>query len=409
MPDSDELIEMTVGQAVHGGHCLSRVDGRVVFVRHALPGERIRARVTDSRRRGHWRADAVEILDGAPERVDSVWPEAGPGGVGGGELAHVSLDGQLSWKRDVLVDALQRIGGLDPQDPLVTGLQVRGVDEDRERGGLGYRTRIELVVDEQGRAGMFQHRTHTIAPLRSMPLAVEALGVPELLSRTWRPGARIDAVAPSESDRIVLIDGVPLRGGRRTARERVEVDGRSWRYRVAAEGFWQVHQQAPAALVAAVLAAAQVRPGERVLDLYSGSGLLTVPLADAVGGEGAVDAVESDERAVKDARRNVHDRPQIRLHQGAVHRILQSAQFADTDVVVLDPPRAGAGEAVVEQLLRTTPRRVVYVACDPAALARDVAYAREHGYTLTALDPIDLFPHTHHVETVAVLTPGTGE
>ncbi|UFU01606.1 methyltransferase [Ruania suaedae] len=412
MTDDGELIELTVGPAVHGGHCLARSEGRVVFVRHAIPGERVRALVTDSSRRGHWRADAVEVLEAADDRVPSVWPEAGPGGVGGGELAHVSPAGQLAWKRAVLQDALQRIGGYDSHDPLLTGLQVRGVPQDSEREGLRYRTRIELVADPQGRAGMYRHRSHEVVALESMPLAVEAIDAPALLARTWRPGARIDAVAPSDGERVVLVDGAPLRGGRRNAKERVEVGGRHWRYRVAASGFWQVHDQAPVELVRAVLAGAQLRPGDHVLDLYSGAGLLTLPLADAVGGDGLVRAVESDERAIKDARRNLHDRPQVQLHQGQVQQVLESwsgdGDARAADVVVLDPPRTGAGEAVVEQVLAARPRRVVYVACDPAALARDVAYAREQSYGVAQLDAIDLFPHTHHVEAVAVLTPEGG-
>ncbi|UFU04798.1 class I SAM-dependent RNA methyltransferase [Ruania halotolerans] len=401
-----DVVELTVGAPVHGGHCLARMDGRVVFVRHALPGERVRAILTDVSRRGHWRADAIDVLEASADRVPSVWPEAGPGGVGGGELAHVSLDGQRRWKKDVLSDALTRIGGLEPDDDRLATVSVRSAAPDHDRNGLGYRTRIELVADSLGRAGMYRHRTHEVVPLASMPLAVPALDVSELLAREWRPGARIDAIAPSVGDPMVLVDGVPMRSARRAVRERVRVGERSWSFRVSATGFWQVHDCAPGELISAVLEAAKAEPGDTMLDLYSGAGLLTVPLADAVTGTGVVHAVESDPRAVRDARRNVHDRPQVQLHEGAVGQLLPSL-LADVrpDVVVLDPPRAGAGELVVEQVLAARPQRVVYVACDPAALARDVAYAREHGYRLDALDALDLFPHTHHVETVAVLTP----
>ncbi|SEE03961.1 class I SAM-dependent RNA methyltransferase [Ruania alba] len=401
-----DVVELTPVTPVHGGHCLARLDGRVVFVRHTLPGERVRARLTDASRRGHWRADAIEVLEPSADRVPSVWPEAGADGVGGGELAHVSLAGQRRWKKDVLVDALTRIGGLAPEAELLATLTVRAAAGDEDRNGLGYRTRIELVADQLGRAGMFRHRTHDVVPLETMPLAVPELEVGELLRREWRPGSRIDAVAPSIGPPMVLVDGVPLRSTRRAVREEVLVDDRRWTYRVAATGFWQVHDAAPSELVRSVLAAARPADGATVLDLYSGSGLLTVPLAEAVGESGVVHAIEGEARAVRDARRNVHDHRQVHLHEGPVNRVLGTT-LAGTrpDVVVLDPPRAGAGEAVVEQVLSTRPERVVYVACDPAALARDVAYAREHGYTLDALDAVDLFPHTHHVETVALLTP----
>ena len=156
--DAPELI-LDIGQAVHGGHCLARHEGRVVFVRHAIPGERARVRLTEQRRKGYWRGDAVEILDASPDRVPSVWPEAGPGGVGGGELGHLALPAQRTWKREVLLDALTRIGGLAATEPLVAALTVSAVPGDET--GLATRTRIELTVDGDGRAGM-----HVTAPTR---------------------------------------------------------------------------------------------------------------------------------------------------------------------------------------------------------------------------------------------------
>jgi tRNA/tmRNA/rRNA uracil-C5-methylase (TrmA/RlmC/RlmD family) len=180
---------------------------------------------------------------------------------------------------------------------------------------------------------------------------------------------------------------------------------------VAADGFWQVHRAAPAVLTGAVLEATGASAGElagaTVLDLYSGAGLFTLPLADAVGPQGHVVAVEGDARAVKDARRNAHAYDQVDLRLGAVDRVLAGgpgeAEVPAADVVVLDPPRSGAGRTVVDAIAALAPRRVVYVACDPAALARDVGYLAAHGYALRGVRGFDLFPHTHHVEAVAVL------
>jgi tRNA/tmRNA/rRNA uracil-C5-methylase (TrmA/RlmC/RlmD family) len=139
-----------------------------------------------------------------------------------------------------------------------------------------------------------------------------------------------------------------------------------------------------------------------VLDLYSGAGLFTLPLADSVGPDAAVLAVAGAARAVRDARRLVHDRPQVTLRQGEVGRVLGSG-VGGADVVVLDLPRTGAGRRVVEAIAALGPSRVVYVACDPAALARDVALFAGSGYVLAAVRGHDLFPMTHHVEAVAVL------
>lgn len=398
--DADVPVELEVGPPAHGGHCVARLGGRVVFVRHALPGERVLARLTEAgESRRYWRADAVEILDASPDRVPSAWPEAGPGGVGGGELAHVALPAQRRWKSAVVAEALRRIGRIE------RAVEVEAVPGDDERGGLGWRTRVELTADAQGRAGMYRYRTHDVVALTRMPLAGPAIAGLGLFDRRWPPGAHIEAVAPVGGDQpLVLLDGAPVRGNRRSVREVVDVVGRPVTYRVSGAGFWQVHDGAPRLLVEAVLAAARLEPGRSVLELYAGAGLFTVPLADAVGPTGRVDAVESDARAVRDARRNVHLHPQVVLHEGAVAQALRALPRADPGgVVVLDPPRAGAGPAVMEAVAGRAPDRIVYVACDPASLARDLHAARAWDYDLRGLRAFDLFPHTHHVECVAVL------
>ncbi|WP_369373796.1 class I SAM-dependent RNA methyltransferase [Promicromonospora sp. Populi] len=414
-------IELEVGPVAHGGHCVARLDGRVVFVRHTLPGERVRARVTEGGP-SFWRADAVEVLEASPDRVAPAWPAAGADGAGGGELSHVALPAQRRWKRDVLVEQLQRLARIDPEW-LAANVTVEAAPGDDERRGLHYRTRIELVADADGHAGMRKHRSHDVVALKKMPLAsaeVVAFAIAEdIYSRVWTPGAQLTLVAPSEGEPVLLVDGEPWSRGkpdnRPNARRAVsEVVTGPWgthRYRVAADGFWQVHREAPAVLTGAVLAAAGAASGElagaTVLDLYSGAGLFTLPLADAVGPDGRVIAVEGDEQGAKDARRNAHAHPQVSLEVGAVDRILtsggESGVLPHADVVVLDPPRSGAGRAVVDAIAARAPRRIVYVACDPAALARDIGYLAAHGYPLTSVRGFDLFPHTHHVEAVAVL------
>ncbi|MCK0115628.1 TRAM domain-containing protein [Isoptericola sp. S6320L] len=414
-PEVGLELELEIGPVAHGGHCVARHEGRVVFVRHALPGETVRARVTEGGKK-FWRADAVEVREPSSDRVEPAWPAAGPGGVGGAELSHVALPAQRRWKEAVVAEQLQRLAGLE------TDVTVEAAPGDDERGGLGYRTRVELVTDAAGRAGMRRFRSHDVVPLDVMPLAtpeVLALATSEgVFTRRWRPGQRLELVAPAGgTDALLLVDGTPWRRGRpdfrpnarRAVTETVEVSGAEHRYRVAADGFWQVHREAPAVLGGAVLDAVGDVSGATVLDLYSGAGLFTLPLAAAVGDGGHVVAVEGDEQAVKDARRNVHGLDRVDLRLGAVDRVLTGRAGADAapvpaaDVVVLDPPRAGAGRAVVDAMADREPRRIVYVACDPAALARDIGLLGERGYTLTGLRAFDLFPHTHHVEAVAVL------
>jgi tRNA/tmRNA/rRNA uracil-C5-methylase (TrmA/RlmC/RlmD family) len=174
-------------------------------------------------------------------------------------------------------------------------------------------------------------------------------------------------------------------------------------FAVEADGFWQVHPGAPRVLVETVLAMLDPRPGERALDLYAGVGLFAGFLSEAVGESARVVAVEGDRAAARHAVRNLADRERVEVAEGSVDRVLASGYDEPFDLVVLDPPREGAKRTVVEQVVDRAPRAVAYVACDPAALARDVAIFAEHGYRLTELRGFDLFPMTHHVECVALL------
>ena len=399
------MVELSVGPPAHGGHCVARHEGRVVFVRHAVPGEVVLGRITHRTRR-YWHAETVKVLEPSPDRVPSVWPQAGPGGVGGGELAHVSLTAQRDWKRTVVLDTLRRIGHLDPAHPGLENFTVQHVPVPghpaHDADGTGYRTRVTLIADGEGNLGMYRYRSAEVVLLDALPLAHPRLDELDVFARQWDPGARIHVVIPSAGDMVILQDGTPVGAGRTRVNETVHAAARAYDYRVSAGGFWQAHAGAPAALIEAVIDAAGLTPGQHALELYSGAGLLTTPLADAVGSEGQVDAVEGDPRAARDARRNAHGFPQVRLHQEDVRTYLAAATIRP-HVIVLDPPRAGAGAQAMGKVCAMGPERIVYVACDPAAMARDIAAAREAGYELRRLRGYDLFPHTHHVECVAVL------
>jgi tRNA/tmRNA/rRNA uracil-C5-methylase (TrmA/RlmC/RlmD family) len=185
---------------------------------------------------------------------------------------------------------------------------------------------------------------------------------------------------------------------------RHEVLGR--RFEVAAGGFWQVHPGAATALAAAVLEALDPQPGERALDLYAGVGLFAALLGERVGPSGAVTAVEADTRACADAARNTGDLPHVRIRTAPVSAEVL-ARAGRVDLVVLDPPRAGAGLEVTRALAALRPRRTAYVACDPASFARDLRVLLDAGWSLVDLRALDLFPMTEHVELVAVLEPPT--
>ena len=399
--EADELPVVDVGPVAHGGHCVARLDGQVVFVRHTLPGERVRIRITERSKR-FLRADAVEVLDPAPDRVPAPCPYAGD--CGGCDFQHVSPAGQRRLLTSVVREQLDRLAGLTWDG------EVEAVAPD----DLGWRTRVAFAVDESGRAGLRRHRSHDVVPIEECLIAHP--GLPSVLDRTWdsesveaivsSTGERLlvtDATIPDEVERavdgVVAVDGT-VRGGRGALTEQVH----DTTMRVSGSGFWQVHPAAATTLVDAVLEAAQVQPGETVVDLYAGVGLFTVFLADAAGEQGTVVSVESDRSAARDARRNLHDRPQVQLVAATAERALRAGQIETADVVVLDPPRTGAKRAVAG-IAALAPRRVVYVACDPAALARDLATFADLGYGLDGLRAFALFPMTHHVECVATLVP----
>lgn len=395
-----EDLVVDVGPIAHGGHCVARVDGQVVFVRHALPGERVRIQVTDSSA-SFLRADAVEVIEAAPGRVTPPCQYAGR--CGGCDFQHVDPAVQRALLGDVVREQLQRLAGIEWNG------EVEAVDPH----DLGWRTRVTYAVDADGRAGLRRHRSHEIIPIERCLIAHP--DSPQVLAHSWDADS-VEAIVSTTGERMLVtdasitdevedaVDGVvavdgTTRGGRGTLTERVH----DKEFRVSGSGFWQVHPQAASTLVDAVLSGAQLEPGDVVADLYAGVGLFTAFLADAVGESGAVLSVESDVQAAKDARRNLHDSPQVKLISATVERALRGGLVGErADVVVLDPPRTGAKKAVAA-IAGLDPRRVVYVACDPAALARDLSTFASLGYRLDDLRAFALFPMTHHVECVAIL------
>jgi tRNA/tmRNA/rRNA uracil-C5-methylase (TrmA/RlmC/RlmD family) len=422
-----ERYEVEVGPVAHGGHCVARHEGRVLFVRHALPGELVVAEVTEGgEESGFLRADAVEVLRPSPDRVTPPCPYAGPGRCGGCDWQHAAPGAQRRLKVAVIAEQLARIAGLTPAEAGWDGT-VEPAPGDKNVAVPGWRTRVQYAVDGEGRPGLRRHRSHEIEAVDRCLIA--APGVTELgvEARRWPDVETVEAIAASgSSDRQVVITprpggrlplveldrpvsvlrvdeqgGVHRVHGRGFVRERAA--GHTWR--VGSGGFWQVHPTAPDVLVEAVLDGLEPRPGETALDLYCGVGLFAGALADAVGESGAVLGIESGKRAAEDARHNLADFPRVRVEHGTVERILPRTGITESDLVVLDPPRAGAGRTVVARLAALTPRRIAYVACDPAALARDLAHFATLGYRPRSLRAFDLFPMTHHVECVAILEP----
>jgi tRNA/tmRNA/rRNA uracil-C5-methylase (TrmA/RlmC/RlmD family) len=215
-----------------------------------------------------------------------------------------------------------------------------------------------------------------------------------------------------EGVQTVAAESVLIRNGRRLTPVRgrayliQRAAGREWR--VSAGAFWQVHPAAADALTAAVMAALEPKPGDGALDLYCGAGLFAGSLAAAVGRDGTVIGVESDEAAVRDARHNLRDFPWARVRRGEAGAVLQRGGLPPARIAVADPPRAGLDRAVIDFLsaAESGTERFCYVSCDPATLARDIGLLQDRGWALEGLRALDAFPMTHHVECVAVMARG---
>lgn len=427
-------VELEITGVAHGGVFVARHDGRVVFVSDAIPGERIVAEITDDSKPSFWRADTVEVLAPSEHRRAHIWDAASidrspADRAGGAEFGHIAIAYQRELKRQVLADSLTRMARLESDvlvEPLASGAtstrEADGADVADRAGalvdadGTGWRTRTRLHVAEDGTVGPYAARSHRVIPVASVPLAVpEAQLVAPL--REKFPGAEfVDIIVPSVGNAHVLVlgpkDGKP-RGKQRTTSIVERVGSREFRLDVG--GFWQVHRHAAATLASAVQSAIDESlfdPRAANLDLYGGVGLLAAAVGDRFGSTTRITTVESDQRATDHARHNLRDWAGATAVTGRVDKFLQglgsSADAGEKSrlargTVVLDPPRSGAGKAVVEQIGELAPAQLVYVACDPVALARDVALLGERGYELRGLKAFDLFPNTHHVEAVATL------
>ncbi len=423
-------VELEIINVAHGGVFVARFDGRVVFVPDTMPGERIRARITDTTHDRFWRADAVSVIEAAPERQPHLWSAASVDRppsrrAGGAEFGHIRLDHQRELKRRVIMDSLARMAKIDRDVTVeaagaaVDGAAVDGVGAE-SADGSGWRTRVRLQVAPDGTFGPFASRSHHVVEIDDLPLATDRVSDSTPFGQRFAGAESIDVVATTGGSAHVLVNDAPVKRGRRTVRPRhrpVPVRERvgDREFQLDARGFWQVHRLAAATLTEAVQSAideALFDPRAANLDLYGGVGLLAAAVGDRFGSTVRITSVEGDETATDHAAENLSEWIGASAVTERVERFVTTlatdASPAERSrlkaaTVILDPPRSGAGRAVVDAIAELSPAQVVYVACDPVALARDLATFAAHGYELGSLRAFDLFPNTHHVEAVATL------
>ena len=384
-PGEGILTLLVEGLAAGGDGIAHAPDGRVVFVPFTAPGDRVRVAI-GLRRARYLRGEVVELLEAGPGRTDPLCPVFGV--CGGCDWQHLAYETQLEAKRTILRDAIERIAHL----PVPPRFSFRA-----SPSPYAYRSRARVSA-ERGRVGFKRRRSHSVCAASRCPVLVPALDEPLARLAAEPPQATGEWELSAGSGSSTCVARAPVRDSGAW----VEVEVLGERLRVSAGTFLQANQALREPLAHAVSEAAG--HGALCLELFAGAGLFTLPLARRFE---RVVAVESNPGAVADLEENLAAAGlgEIEIVAQAVEEAFESGALASLrpDVVVLDPPRSGLERAAREGLHRLAAPRVVYVSCDPATLARDVAVLADRGYELVALEGFDLFPQTAHVEAVACL------
>ena len=384
---------MTIEKVAHGGHFIARHEGAVFFVRHAIPGEECIIEITSTGTSFN-RADVVEVLSASEDRVSAPCRFAHRNGCGGCDFQHISSARQRKLKADVIAEQFVRIAKQDIE-----------IEVEEVSGPLGWRTRCSAVTTKSGALGFYQARSHKIVPVDDCRILVPEMRFSELSQRGAKGDQRIEISISNTGERTIATansrDESPIRVSEGPDVAHYLVGENS--FEVSQKSFWQSHKDAPQVLTDAVMAYAEIRTGDHVLDLYGGVGLFAAKSLIYAGESGSVDIVEGSKSATADAARNFAGKENVHIYTGDVTQHI--TRFASADVIILDPPREGAGREVIGRSSDLQPRVIVYVACDPAALARDTGYLREAGYELDSLRAFDLFPMTHHIECIAKFVP----
>lgn len=380
-----EKFTTKIEKVAHGGHFIARYEGAVFFIRHGIPGEEVIVEITSTGKSFN-RGDVIEVLTPSADRVEAPCKYAHRLGCGGCDFQHINLTRQRNLKAEVITEQFARLAKREIK------VEVEEVGEP-----LSWRTRAILNVDGSGKAGFFGSRSHNSIQIDNCLTCTPELDIPQIVSQSWQPNSKLEVSANEFGNRIVvnqeLIEGDS---------SLTEVVG-DHALKVSHSSFWQSHRLAPTVLTKAVMDFAELKIGNHVLDLYGGVGLFSAAALTAVGSSGRIDLVEASSSAIRDAKDNFANQGNVNIYLGEVAKIMPTLNSAD--VVILDPPRDGAGQLVLQQIAALKPLRIIYVACDPAALARDSAFANELGWQLTNVRAFDLFPMTHHIEMVALFTP----
>ena len=379
-----DILTLDIGIIAHGGHFIARHNNQVIFVRHAISGEKANIKITFVNSKFAF-GDAIEILQSSKDRVQSPCKYSKPEGCGGCDFQHISIEYQRSLKKIIIQDQFKRIAKIDISPDVISA---------EPSSGLHWRSRLDLAISNNGKAGLYSYKSNEVIEIDECLIAVDKINKSEVFNKHWDKLDRLSVAASSENELNINRLGKTLSG---SVELKEKVD--DYTYMISPKSFWQSHKNAPILLLHQVIKFANIKLGDKVCDLYGGAGLFTAPVSDLTGENGEIHLIERDNDCIKDAKKNFENKKNIIIHHGKVEQKL--GKIKDIDVIILDPPRNGAGKQVIHQIIDKRPKSIVYVSCDPTSLARDTNILLENGYFLNHLVGLDLFPMTHHIECVA--------
>ena len=405
----DTTYDIQLTALTYGGDAIGRLpDGRAVFVPFALPGERVRVRLVEEKR-GHARAELLEVLEPAPGRIPPRCAHFTA--CGGCHYQHMDYPAQLAAKTAILKEQLERIGGL-------ADIPIR--EAVASPLPWNYRNHVQFHLTADGKLGYQAPRSSTVIPIRECHLPEAPLNAlwPQLeveaLPGLERVGLRLGAGeelmlvlessqpgAPEFTVEEVALSAVQLGPGGAlvlAGSEAIVVEVLGRPFRVSAASFFQVNTAQAAAMVEHLLQALPLEPGMTVLDVYCGVGLFSAFLAPRVQ---RLVGIELSPEACEDFAVNLDAFENVELYEAPAEQVLAGVDF-HPDVIVVDPPRAGLGQATLDGLLRQEASHLAYISCDPATLARDAKRLVQGGYRLRQVTPFDLFPQTYHIESISL-------
>ena len=379
-----DILTLDIGNIANGGHFVARHDNQIIFVRHAISGETAKVKITATNSKFAF-GDAVEILQSSKDRVPPPCKYSHPEGCGGCDFQHINYRAQSGLKKEVLKDQFKRITKVDISPDIVTS---------NPPNGLHWRSRLNLAISENKKVGLRAHKSNTVIEIDKCMIALNEINKSDIFTKNWDNEENLKISCSSTNEINVSQFEKNILGPDKLTEN---VDKNT--YTISPKSFWQSHINAPSLLLQQVMREANIKQDEIVCDLYGGVGLFTLPISKLTGKNGQVHLIEMNDTCIEDANIMFKHIDNIYIHHGTVEQKLGSVKSIDT--IILDPPRNGVSKQVINQIIEKKPNMIVYVSCSPSTLARDSKVLLENKYILSNIVGLDLFPMTHHIESVA--------